>query len=92
LPRTTVYISSQEGTGGIFLLGDVINMFVRRAARFVIGDYSRESGVTSMLKELKWPTLQQRRTNTKMVVMYRIVKNNCLYFFSRRHRWHFPSW
>ena len=36
-------------------------------------DYSRESSVTSMLKELKWPTLQQRRTNTKMVMMYRIV-------------------
>ena len=26
-----------------------------------------------MLKELKWPTLQQRRTNTKVVMMYRIV-------------------
>jgi hypothetical protein len=26
-----------------------------------------------MLKELKWPTLQQRRTNTKMVMMYRII-------------------
>jgi hypothetical protein len=25
-----------------------------------------------MLKELNWPTLQQRRTNTKMVMMYRI--------------------
>jgi len=39
----------------------------------VNGDYTRESGVASMLKELKWPTLQQRRTNTKMVMMYRIV-------------------
>jgi hypothetical protein len=28
LPRTTVYISSQEGTGGICLLGDVVNVFV----------------------------------------------------------------
>ena len=45
----------------------------RRAARFVNGNYSRESSVASMLKELKWPTLQQRRTNTKMVMMYRIV-------------------
>ena len=34
----------------------------RCAARFVNGDYSRES--SSVLKELKWPTLQQRRTNT----------------------------
>jgi len=45
----------------------------KNAARFVNGDYSRESSATSMLKELKWPTLQQRRTNTKMVMMYRIV-------------------
>ena len=27
----------------------------RRAARFVNGDYSRESSATSMLHELKWP-------------------------------------
>jgi hypothetical protein len=39
----------------------------------VNGDYSRENSVTSMLKELKWPILQKRRTNTKMVIMYRIV-------------------
>jgi hypothetical protein len=26
-----------------------------------------------MRKEIKWPTLQQRRTNAKMVMMYRIV-------------------
>jgi len=45
----------------------------KSGVRFVNGDYSRESNVTSMLKELKWPTLQQRRTNTKMVMMYRIV-------------------
>ena len=36
-----------------------------RAARFVNGDYSRESSATSMLKELKWQPMQQRRTNQK---------------------------
>jgi hypothetical protein len=51
----------------------------RRAARFVNGDSSRESSVTSMLKELKWPTLQQRRTNTKVVMMYR--SSTALAFF-----------
>ena len=50
-----------------------IRKMQRGAARFMNGDYSKESSVTSMLKELKWPTLQQRRTNTKMVMMYRIV-------------------
>ena len=44
-----------------------------RAARFVSGDYSSESSATSMLKKLKYPPLQQRRTNTKMVMMYRII-------------------
>jgi hypothetical protein len=28
LPQTTVYISTQEGTGGICPLGDVIDVFV----------------------------------------------------------------
>jgi hypothetical protein len=41
-------------------------------------DYSRESSVTSMLKELKWPTLQQGRTNAKMVMMYRIVHHHLM--------------
>ena len=50
-----------------------LEKFQNCAARFVNGDYARESSVTSMLKELKWPTLQQRRTNTKMVMMDRIV-------------------
>ena len=47
----------------------------RRAARFVNWDYSRESSVRYMLKELKLSTLQQRRTNTKMVMIYRIDHN-----------------
>ena len=45
----------------------------RRAA-----DSSRESSVTSMRKEIKWPTLQQRRTNAKMVMMYRIVHHHLM--------------
>jgi hypothetical protein len=44
-----------------------------RAAIFVNGDYSSESSATSMLKKLKCPPLQQRRTNAKMVMMYRII-------------------
>jgi len=37
------------------------------------GDYLRENSAKSMLKKLKWPTLQQRRTNTNMIMMYRIL-------------------
>ena len=40
-----------------------LEKYQRRAVIFVNGDYSRESSVTSMLNEPKWPALQQRRTN-----------------------------
>ena len=33
----------------------------------------RNNNNHNMLKELEWPTLQQWRTNTKMVMLYRIV-------------------
>jgi hypothetical protein len=32
-----------------------------KAARFVTGQYNRYQSVTSMLQELKWTSLQQRR-------------------------------
>jgi hypothetical protein len=56
-----------------------LNTYQRRAVIFVNGDYSKESSVTSMLNEPKWPALQQRRTNIKMIMMYRIVQMSSLY-------------
>ena len=45
----------------------------RRAARFVKGDYRTTSSTSQMLTELGWNTLQQRRTNSKLVMVYRIT-------------------
>jgi hypothetical protein len=45
LPRTTVYISSQEGTGGICLLGDVVNVFV------AIDTFSRYLSVVPLINK-----------------------------------------
>ena len=56
-----------------------LEKYQRRAVIFVNGDNSKESSVTSMLSEPKWPALQQRRTNIKMVMMYRIVQMSSLY-------------
>ena len=36
-------------------------MVQRRSARFVYNDFARTSSVTSMLNNLNWPLLQQRR-------------------------------
>ena len=45
----------------------------RRAARFVKADYSRTSSLTAMLADLEWNTLQQRRRQSKTVMLYRVV-------------------
>ena len=44
----------------------------RSSARFVTGNYDPRSSVTSMLKALKWPTLENRRLQTRLAMLYRI--------------------
>ncbi|MCG8075849.1 MAG: reverse transcriptase family protein, partial [Candidatus Thiodiazotropha taylori] len=50
-----------------------VEMVQRRAARFVSGDYRRTSSVGAMLDSLGWDSLQLRRTQTKAIMMYRVV-------------------
>ena len=45
-----------------------IEMVQRRAARWVLGDYSPYSSVSDMLEKLGWRTLQQRRTDARLVL------------------------
>ena len=45
----------------------------RRAARFVMGDYKRESSVTSMIRNIGWQSLQERRAVARLTLMYKIV-------------------
>ena len=45
----------------------------RRAARFIMSDFSYYSSPTAMLATLSLPTLEQRRAFTKSVMMYKIV-------------------
>ena len=52
---------------------DSIEGVQRRAARFVKQDYKWDSSVTKMLQELNWSTLQDRRRETRLVLMYKIV-------------------
>ena len=50
-----------------------LEMVQRRGARFFFGDYRRTSSVTTMLNQLQWTSLQERRAQTRTVMMYRIV-------------------
>ena len=50
-------------------------MIQRRSARFVYNDFATTSSVTSMLNNLNWPLLQQRRDIAKAIMFYKIINN-----------------
>ena len=45
----------------------------RRAARFVISNYSRYSSVTAMMEELKWESLKNWRKRNRPTMLYRAI-------------------
>ena len=53
---------------------DVTNLerVQRNAARFVLGDYSRDSSVTEKLKRLEWETLEKRRLMVTLATFHKI--------------------
>ena len=53
----------------------VLNMdrVQRRAARWVLGDYSTFSSVTDMIGQLGRRNLEQRRSDSRLVLFYKIV-------------------
>ncbi len=70
-----------------YLEGDKNNMekIQRRAARMVCSDYRLTSSVTSMLKELGWESLEERRRELRLALMYKVVFGFCRRI-TRRHR------
>ena len=47
----------------------------RRAARFVFNDYQRSTSVSSLINELNWLLLQERRTLIDLTLFYKIQYN-----------------
>ena len=47
-----------------------------RAARFVIQDHSRFTSVSSLLKDLNWAPLKDRRRDIRLAMLFKIVKCN----------------
>ena len=45
----------------------------RRAARWVTRDYQYTSSVSSMLQDLNWRTLDQRRIDSRLVLLYNVT-------------------
>ena len=47
-----------------------LEMVRGRSARMVCSDYRRTSSVSSMLQQLQWPTLQERRAQAKVTMIF----------------------
>ena len=52
---------------------DTVEMLQWKAARFVCNDFARLSSVTSMLEHLGWNTLEQRRNQLTLLMLYKII-------------------
>ena len=50
-----------------------IEMFQRRAARWVLGDYSPYSDVSDMLDKLGWRSLEQRRSDSRLINSIHVI-------------------
>ena len=56
------------------LNGELENV-IKLAARFVTRNYSCETGsMTGILEELKWETLQKRRKDNRLILLYKGLK------------------
>ena len=50
-------------------------MVQRRCARYVMQDFRRTSSVTAMLHKLQWQSLQQRRAQSRIIFLHRVIYN-----------------
>ena len=54
------------------LLQDEIEKVHKRAARFVIGNYTYENGsMTGILEQLKWESLKKKRRDSRLIMLYK---------------------
>jgi hypothetical protein len=53
-----------------------VEMIQRRAARYTMNRHRNTSSVGQMLQHLKWPTLESRRSNSRLTMMYKMVNGH----------------
>ena len=53
----------------------VVEMIQRKAARFCMNNYRRESSVTELIETLGWDSLQLRRKQVRLSLMYKLSNN-----------------
>ncbi len=50
-----------------------VKVVQRRSARYVMKDYRRYSSVTTMQQELEWHTLEQRRSQARLIMFFKVI-------------------
>ena len=59
---------------------DDLEKVQKRAARFVTRNYTYEKGsMTGILKKLKWESLQKRRKDNRIILLYKVLKGRAKY-------------
>ena len=53
-----------------------LEIIQRRAARFILNDYKRDSSVTAMLKKLNLTPLEERRRKLRVRLMDKIISGD----------------
>ena len=56
----------------------------RHSARYVTGNRDYNCSASRMVQDLGWPTLEQRRRNSRLTVMYKIINHQVDIAFSSR--------
>ena len=54
----------------------MIEKVQRRAARFVLNDYSYNSNVTDMLSKLQWDSLELRHKKSRLHMFYKSISGS----------------
>ena len=71
VPPVLDYGSSVWDPPGV-VLQEELESVQKRAARFVTGNYSYETGsITGILGQLKWESLKKRREDNRLILLYK---------------------
>jgi len=63
-------------------------MIQRRAARWVLGRYDRLDSVTDMLSSLKWRSLELRRSDARLCMLYKQSNGLATYEYDKLQKEH----
>ena len=92
ITRTSLHFAPLEYCAAVwdpYLTKDIntLENIQRRAARFIIQDHSRFTSVSSLLKDLNWAPLKDRRRDIRLAMLFKIVKYSMQWRLTPQVKW-----